>query len=181
MKERKYADRFTVARRFDARSGRETRDVRYTGEYFRYPEGSPSPAARAGRIVPWLGLYWACLLIHLGTAGATSRTLYALMPLLLALFPGVYAVMGWVRLWRAPERMTVLDREKGIGRLVRSCAGAMVLTFAGTLGCAACVMINHVPASSSWHEVLLPLGAGLAILQSFRLARGDLGELVESK
>ena len=181
MKERKFADRFTVSRRFDARSGRQTRDVRYTGEYFRFPEGSPSPAARAGRVAPWLGLHWACLLVHLGTAGITGRTLYALMPLLLALFPGVYAVMGGFRLWRCPGRMTVLDREKGVGRLARSCAGAMVLTLAGALGCAVCVLVNHIPVRPAWHEVLLPLGAGISVLQAFRVSKGYLGELVVCK
>ena len=124
MKERKYLDRFRVNA-----SGRK---AEYKGEYYAFPGGVREARRRGGRMAAWFIAFWAAMLVHLVNARVTDRCLYALMPLLCALIPAAYGAIGAVSTLLGPARMTVVQRDKGPGRAVRSAAGGMVLAAAGT-------------------------------------------------
>lgn len=141
MKERRYLDRF--------RAG----DAVYAGEFYTFAGGVAEARSRGGRIAVPLALWWAAMAAYLLTARVTDRCLYALMPLMLSLFPAAYAVMGLMTMLTSPERMTVIRREKGPGRVARAAVGGLVLCAAGTLGC--CIRITLSGAwASAWHEAL---------------------------
>ena len=162
MKERKYLDRFRVNA-----SGRK---AEYKGEYYAFPGGVREARRRGGRMAAWFIAFWAAMLVHLVNARVTDRCLYALMPLLCALIPAAYGAMGAVSTLLGPARMTVVQRDKGPGRAVRSAAGGMVLAAAGTLGCI--IRVSLVGAwALAWHESLLPLLAALAMYCAFRDSR----------
>ena len=160
MKARKYLDRFRASEG----------GIRYEGEYYAFPGGA-SEARRCGvREGLWLAAWWALLLLHLATAWATDRCLYALMPLLVSLFPGAYGVMGVFAMLTAPDAMTVVQRDRGPDRVERAAVGGLVCTAAGALGCLVRVARLGV-WTAAWHEVLLPALAALAMALCLREAR----------
>ena len=178
MKQRKYKEAYRIVSHTDARTGRERRDAEYTGAHYRFPEGSPAPRRRALRLAPVLAVYWLAALAWLKTAGITGRCVYALPPFLLGLFPGAYSLMGLVSMLRAPERMTVVQRETGVGRLMRSGLGCGIFSAVGAVGGVVCVSVAG-RWGDSWHEPLLTSLAAAAGFFAFRLARRDYRALEE--
>lgn len=172
MKERKYKESYRLTNQVDPRTGRERRRAEYVGEYYRFPAGSPAPRRRAVRLAAPLALYWAAALVYMKTAGVTGRCIYALPPFLLSLFPGVYGLMGLYALLRAPERMTVVQRENGVGRLMRSGLGCGVFASLGAIGGAICLCAARGWAAA-WHEPLLAAAAAAGGWALFVLARRD--------
>lgn len=172
MKERKYKESYRFVTRIDEKSGRERRSAEYIGEYFRFPALSPAPRRRAARLAAPLALYWAAALAYMKTAGITGRCIYALPPFMLGLFPGVYGLMGLYAMLRAPERMTIVQRENGVGRLMRNGLGCGVFASLGAVGGAICLCAANGWASG-WHEPLLALAAAAGGWALFTLARRD--------
>ena len=168
MKERKYRDRYEIVTRTDPRTGREKRTARYTGEYYRFPEGS----ARSRAILPGaaLGLYWLLALGYLRFGRATSHCLYALPPFLLGLVPGFYGLMGLWTLLRAPERMTVVDRENGPGRLTRSCLGCGAFSALGAAG-GMVFLTTAGQWAAGWLDALLSSAAAACAWVGFAASR----------
>ena len=91
---------------------------------------------------------------------------------MLGLFPGVYGLMGLYAMLRAPERMTIVQRENGVGRLMRSGLGCGVFASLGAVGGAICLCAANGWASG-WHEPLLALAAAAGGWALFTLARRD--------
>lgn len=150
MKERRFKDQYRIVTDVDPRTGRPREVAEYAGEYYSLPQ----PGRQAGRILPWILLYWAAALAYLSTSRATGRCMYALVPFMLGLFPGCYAAMGLWALWHTPERMTVVQREKGLGRVLRSALGCCAFGAAGAVGCSVYLSLNHLWAAG-WHEPVL--------------------------
>lgn len=173
MKERRYKKEYRTVLKIDPKTGRERAEAEYIGAYYRF-EGDPA-RARALRLMPWAGLFWAALLVYLKTARATGRFMAALVPALVALLPGFYMALGLVSLLRAPEKLTVVDLENGPGRLVRASLGCGVFTAVSAAGAAVCLFMNRAwPAA--WHEALLPALACAAAWMAFVRARRDFRE-----
>ena len=162
MKERKYLDRFRV--------NGSGRGAEYAGEYYAFPGGVQEVRQRGGRVCAWMAAFWVLTLVHLFNARVTDRCLYALMPILCALVPAAYGAMGAISTLMNPARMTVVQRDKGPGRALRSSAGAMVLIAAGTVGCVIRISLSGA-WDTAWHEALLPLLAALSMACAFREAR----------
>ncbi len=167
MKARKYKESYRVT---DDGTGR--RGAVYAGEYFGYPAGSDPVRRRALAVAPWTVLYWLATLAYLRTARATGRCAYALVPIIIGLLPGAYAVMGLFSALRAPERMTVVQKENGPGRLTRAALGCGLFGGVGSVGCALFISINGLWAAA-WHEPLLAAVACAAAWLAFARARRD--------
>ncbi len=167
MKARKYKESYRVT---DDGAGR--RGAVYAGEYFGCPAGSASVRQRALASAPWTALYWLAALAYLRTARATGRCFYALVPFIIGLMPGAYAIMGLIAMLRAPERMTVVQRENGPGRLTRAALGCGIFSAVGCVGCAAFLSVGGLWAQA-WHEPLLSAVACAAAWLTYARARRD--------
>ena len=176
MKARRYKEQYRIRTGIDPKSGRERRMAQYAGQYCAFPAGTPDAKGRALRLAVPIALYWLLALAYLKTAGATGRCIYALVPYLLGLFPGVYALMGLFAMVRAPKRMTVVQRENGVGRALRSALGCGVFAALGTLGAIVCLCADRLWAGA-WHEPLLMAASAAAGFAAFTLARRDFHSL----
>ena len=172
LKARRYKEQFRLRTTVDGRTGRERREAEYTGEYYAFSASGGSAKRRAAKLAAPVALYWAAALAYLRTAGVTGRCIYALVPFLMGLFPGVYALMGLAAMARAPQRMTVVQRENGVGRVMRSGLGCGVFGAVGAVGATVCLSVeNRWPAA--WPEPLLMALAAAAGFAAFALARRD--------
>lgn len=176
MKERKYKDQYRVVAEPDARTGSPRGRAEYSGAYYRYPAGSPAPRRRALGLGAGLALFWLFALAYLRLGRTTSRCAYALLPMIAALLPGAYGLIGAFSLLRAPERMTVLHREKGPGRAVRSALGCGILCAAGAVGCAVFLSLS-ARWGEGWIDCALAAAASAAAWMCFARARRDYNAL----
>ena len=176
MKERRYKKEYRIVTDVDPRTGKARETAVYAGEYFRFPQGSPAPRARALRLLPWVAACWLLMLAHLRLGRVTSHCIYALVPFMAGVLPGAYALMGLWALYRCPERMTVIQRENGPGRLTRSALGCGTFCAAGAVGCAVYLSVSgQWPAG--WSEPLLAACAAAAAFMAFARARRDYRQL----
>ena len=133
MKERKYKNDWRSEFRVDPVTGRETEELIYVGKWY-----AAENAAFSRRALHWACaanlLFFVLLLVYflLDFPGAT--TLYVFVPAAIALFPWLYWVMGCAAALRAPEKLTRIQRETGIGRVLRSAVGCAVFSGLAVLG-----------------------------------------------
>lgn len=130
MKERKYKEDWSLQEDWDAKN-RPRRTPVYRGPVYRTPESRRTLLVRSA--VPWV--FWLILLVlyfRLNFPGAT--VLYVFLPAALALFPGLYWLLGIWGILRAPREMTRLQKENSIGRVLRSAAGCAILNLAALIG-----------------------------------------------
>ena len=179
MKARKYKELFRLRAEIDESTGRERRRAEYLGAHFAFPKDGATARERAARLAVPVAAYWAAALAYLLMAGPTGRCMYALVPFLLGLFPGAYAAMGLVAMARAPRRMTVVQRENGVARVLRNGLGCGVFSAAGTVGAVVCLSVEGV-WRIGWHEPLLTAVAACAGFCAFVLARRDYRALREA-
>ena len=170
MKERRYKDHYRIVTDVDPKTGRPVEKAVYAGEYYRFPEGSPTPKQLAARVGACAGAYWLCALAYLRTGRATTNCLYALVPFMASLLPGAYLLLGLWALVAAPARMTVVQKENGPGRLVRASLGCAVLSTAGALGCALFLTLSG-RWGEGWFEPLCTAAAAAAAWVGFALSR----------
>ena len=178
LKERKYKREFRTVTRIDPKTGRERRAAEYTGDWYRFASGSP--AGRAAGLAPWMAGVWIALLIYLKTARATGRCMYALLPAIMGLFPAVYGAMGLFALSRSPERMTVVQRENGIGRVMRSGLGCGLLAGIAAAGCALYLSLNGLWAGG-FCEFILNAAASACGWAGFTAARRGYDAMIREK
>lgn len=170
MKERRYKSSYRIVTDVDPKTGRPAEKAVYAGEYYRFAKGSPAPRALALRVGACAALFWLAALLYLGTARATSRCMYALVPIMASLLPGAYLLSGvWATL-KAPARMTIVQKENGPGRLVRASLGCGALAGISAAGCAICLSLGGLWARG-WHEPLLAALAAAAGWVAFALSR----------
>ena len=80
-------------------------------------------------------------------------------------------MMGIAGLYRAPDKMTRLQKENGLGRILRSSAGCAIFTFAALLG--DCVfLLAGSRAREEWPGTLMLLLAAALSCFTVRRFRG---------
>lgn len=179
MKERRYKKQFRIVTDVDPKTGRPVERAVYAGEYYAFPEGSPSPRRVAARVGACAAAYWLAALAYLRTGRATTHCLYALVPFMASLLPGAYLVFGLWALATAPARMTVVQKENGPGRLVRASVGCGALASLGAAGCAVFLSVSGLWAGG-WPEALLTAAASGCAWAAFALSRRAYGALIRA-
>ena len=133
MKERKYKEDWVSEIRLDEKTGREKRVPVYRGSWFTAGGGQKKRELLLRSLLPWSG-FLALLLLYFYLNYPGSRILYIFLPAALSLFPCLYWAMGVWGLFRAPDRMTRVQKETGIGRVLRSSAACVILCCAALIG-----------------------------------------------
>lgn len=154
MKERKYKEDWRNETRMDDR-GREKRVPVYRGSWFLLPEGVSVRSLRLWATLPWAG-YLAALLLYFRLNFPGATVMYVFLPAALSLFPVLYWAMGAAGVFRAPRRMTRLQKENGIGRVLRSSAGCAICLCAALVGDLV-LMLTGGQVAREWPGTLLLL------------------------
>ena len=145
MKERKYKEDWVNETRFDDR-GKEKRVPVYRGPVFGLAPDCDKKSLLLRALFPWLGcLILLVLFFWLDFPG--TRILYVFLPAALALFPCFYWAAGLWALFRAPDRMTRLQKENSIGSggdASREYPGLLILLGAAILALGAANMFRTV-------------------------------------
>ena len=166
MKERKYKEDWVNETRFDAK-GNEKRVPVYRGPLFSLPSGPEKRNLLLYSLLPWAALL-ALLLGWFGMDFPGTRVLYVFLPAGLILFPCLYWAMGIFAVLRVPQKMTRVQKETGIGRVLRSAAACLILCGAALLG--ECVfLLSGGNPGREWPGMLMLLAA--AVLASGTVAR----------
>lgn len=119
--------------RFDEKTGKEKRVPVYQGSWFRVGSGQSRQELILRSLLPWI-CYLALVLLFFRLDFPGARILYVFLPAALSLFPCLYWAMGVWGLLRAPDKMTRVQKETGIGRVLRSAAACAILSCAALAG-----------------------------------------------
>ena len=134
VKEQKYKKDWTTEISLDRVSGKEKRTAVYQGVWYRYGNADQDRTVR----VLWAALpclaYLALILLYFRLNFPGATVLYVFLPAAVSLFPTLYWSMGAYQVWSAPDRMTRLQKEKGVDRVLRSSAGCAVCALAAAAG-----------------------------------------------
>ena len=152
MKERKYKEDWINETRIDEK-GREKRVPVYRGELFTLPSGRNRQQLFLLALLPWIG-FLTLLILYFMLDFPGARVLYVFLPAALSLFPCLYWVMGVWGILRAPEKMTRVQKETGIGRVLRSAAACAILSCAALIG-EAVFLFSGGDASREWPGALM--------------------------
>lgn len=133
MKERKYKEEYGIEMHIDD-NGREKRVAVYKGDYYSLSlKPEERRALYRGSLIR-LGIYLIFYLLYLLASSPSSYCIYVLPFASAALAPFAYWIMGMIAMMRAPEKMTSVHKEKGIGRVMRSSMGCMLLLLIACAG-----------------------------------------------
>lgn len=133
MKERKYKEDYGFRSYVDEK-GREKREAVYKGDYFRYEGGQEEKKKCLVFAAVCTGLFLIFYLIYMKLSTPSAYCMYVLPLAACALIVLVYWCMGLFSMWRAPEKMTRLQKENGIGRALRSSVGCGILMLMACIG-----------------------------------------------
>ena len=178
MKERRYMEDWKNVTQIDEATGKEKRLPVYQGAWYRLGERGPAPS---GLLALAAGL-WAAFIVllllyfYLNFPGAT--TLYVFLPAACSLFPALYWALGVFGIVRAPEKMTRLQKENGIGRVLRSSAGCAVFVSVSVL-CDAVFLFVGGQGQREWPGMLLLCFAAAAAWTATRQFRTIHNDLIE--
>ena len=179
MKERKYKDDWVNETRLNEKTGRPKVVPVYRGPWFERKEGAGKNTLLLYAGLPLLGVLILLLLyLRLGFPGVT--TLYVFLPAALALFPALYWLLGIWGIFRSPERMTRLQKENGIGRVLRSSAACMILTGCAVIG-DIILLLSGGKTGPEWPGSLMLAGACTVSIFAFRYFRAVYNTLSEKE
>ena len=169
MKERKYKEDYGIKMFVDDR-GRERRKAVYRGEWFHLP------AEARKSLVRWAGgcaaVFAALYLLYMEVNSPSTRCMYVFPLAACALPCFVYWVMGLWTLWRAPEKMTRVQKEKGVGRVLRSAVACAVFMFMAGIGDLVFMCVNFERhARAEWPSFGLIVCAACVAFKAFLDAR----------
>ena len=133
MKERKLKDDFAVEVSMDER-GRDRRKAFYRGDYYSLPFKAEERKAFFRRSIVMYAVYVLLYLIYMLLSTPSTYCIYVLPFASAGILPLAYWTLGMVGMLRAPHRMTSVQKEKGVGRVMRSSLGCMVLTMMAAVG-----------------------------------------------
>ena len=143
MKERKYKEDWVNETRIDDTTGKERRVPVYRGPVFRRMTGQERGSMLAWAFFPWL-FFITLILLYFKLFFPGSTVLYVFLPAALSLFPALYWALGIWTAFRSgrdgkqkglrERTMTRLEKENGIGRVLRSAAGCMICAAAAVVG-----------------------------------------------
>ncbi|MEE1199810.1 MAG: hypothetical protein U0L09_04085 [Christensenellales bacterium] len=131
MKERKYKEDYSFETYMDEK-GREKRKVVYRGDWFRL-DADVRKRALVQSSATFL-LFAAVYLFYLKLNTPGARCMYVLPIAACAVVPAVYWAMGLLSLTRLQDQITRLQKENGIGRVLRSSLGCGILMAVACLG-----------------------------------------------
>ncbi len=126
MKERKYKEDYGF-RYFADHRGKEKREAVYQGDFFVYEGGAPARKRALTESLALGALFAALYFIYMKLRTPSSGCMYVLPVAACALVVLAYWAMGVFTLWRAPLKVTRLQKENGVGRVLRSSVGCAVL------------------------------------------------------
>ena len=178
MTERKYKEDWVNETRFDER-GKEKRVPVYRGSFFSFPQEQSRKKMLLSGLLPWIG-YLGLLILYFVLDFPGARVLYVFLPAALGLFPCLYWAMGVWGLLRAPGKMTRLQKETGVGRVLRSSAACAALSCASLLG-EAVFLFSGGNAAREWPGMLILLASAVPALGSVRIFRSLDQLLIEER
>lgn len=130
MKERKLKEEYRLETRLDTRTGKPKQIPVYMGDDY-HLGGETDRRRLLSDCLVWLAALMICWFGYLMINSPSSRCIYVLPFASCASIPMLYAGIGAVNALRAPRKMTRLQQETGIARLMRSHLGcAIFLTLA---------------------------------------------------
>lgn len=159
MKERKYKEDWFSETRFDEKTGKEKRVPVYRGDWFHLPQAMSGRRLFPEALIPWIG-FTALILLYLKLNFPGATVMYVFLPVGLSLFPALYWLLGAAALLRSEEKMTRLQKENGIGRILRSAAGCAICILAALLGNTV-YLLTGSQAEKEWPGTLMLLLAFL--------------------
>lgn len=168
MKERKYKEDWINETRFDER-GKETRVPVYRGSLFSLPPDQNRRKLLLYALLPWVG-YVTLVILYFRLDFPAARVMYVFLPAALGLFPCLYWALGVWALLRAPEKMTRLQKENGVGRVLRSAAGCLICSAATLIG-ETVFLLSGGSASREWPGIIMLLSAAVLALGTVRAFR----------
>lgn len=171
MKERKFKEQYKLVDELDDR-GHIKRTAVYTGRYYEWP--ADTAPTRRHRIL-WLCAMLAsaaCILGYLLANTPGSRCIYVLPVLMISLFPTMYGAMGAVSVLRQPVKLTVIQRENGIGRLVRSSFGTALSSAIALAGDIVFMCLSAQPMAEAGGTALIALGSAVGWLCFLDVRKG---------
>ncbi len=177
MKERKYKTDWINEIRTDEKTGKEKTVPVYRGSWFEVGSGQGKRTLVLCALLPWIG-FLALVLVFFRLDFPGSRALYVFLPAALSLFPCLYWAMGVWGLFRAPRKMTRVQKETGIGRVLRSAAACLILSCAALLG-EIVFLFAGGEAAREWPGALMLLAAAVlayGTVSQFRTINRHLSE-----
>ena len=180
MKQRKYKEDYGFESYIDER-GHEKRKTVYHGCWYRYHD--PDAARKAMyALVGCLALCVVCYVGYMLLGSPSSTCMYVLPVAACALFTLVYWVMGMFSMWRAPQKMTRVQTENGVGRVVRSAAGCAALLGMASGGD---MIFMIVVLKENFAQELLAFAllacAAAAAVAAFRFAKAQHGRMLSDR
>lgn len=162
MKERKYKEDWKNEMRIDDR-GREKRVPVYRGSWYNLPAGK-SAKSLLPQAVLLLALYLGMLVAWFIVDFPGTRILYVFLPAAVSLFPCLYWVLGVWGLYRAPQKMTRLQKENSVGRILRSAAGCAIFSVCALVGDIVYLFAGSDPSGEWPGTILLLCAAASAVI-----------------
>lgn len=131
VKERKYKEDYILESYIDEK-GREKRRAVYRGDWFSLAEADRKPVRI--QATACAAVFAAAYLGYMKLTPPSANCMYVLPIAACAVIPLLYWLMGTFSMWRAPEKMTRLQKESSIGRVLRSAVGCAALVGMACLG-----------------------------------------------
>lgn len=170
MKERKYKEDWVNETRFDDETGKEKRVPVYRGDWFQLSAEQTKRRLISEALLPWIG-FVTLILLYLKLNFPGSAVLYVFLPIALGLFPALYWLLGIAAFSRSKDQMTRVQKETGLGRILRSSAGCAIFTSAALLG--DCVFLfAGSRTQEEWPGTLMLLLAAALACFTIRCFRG---------
>ena len=133
MKERRFRNDWQSEYQIDPATGRETEKLVYVGAWYAARDAAACRRALQ-RAAAGGALFFALLLLYFLLDFPGVSTLYVFLPAGIALFPCLYWLMGAAVALRAPAKLRRVQRETGVGRMLRSAIGCAVCAGLAVLG-----------------------------------------------
>ena len=167
MKERKYKEEYKLVTKLDAK-GRPKQIPVYMGDYHAYADGvNRAKLAHAG--LPHLAAFVIAYGAYMALGSPSSYCIYVLPFACCAILPLLYAVLGTVNMLRFTGKMTRVQKETGIARLMRSLIGCGAFTALAAFGDAVFMLRNGFAGEAL--AALLLLYASVSAFMGFNRVR----------
>lgn len=175
MKERKYKEDWVNETRLNEKNGRPLVVPVYKGPWFERQDGSGKSALLLRAAAP-LTVFLILIILYFRLDFPGATTLYVFLPAALSLFPALYWAFGVWGIFRSPDRMTRLQAENGVGRVLRSSAGCLILSGCALVGDMVLLLTGGNAAREWPGSLILLTAAGLSLftVQYFRSVRRSL-------
>lgn len=133
MKERKYKEEYKLVTQLDEKTGKPRQVPVYMGDTYAHAEGV-TRGKLAAAALPWLAGFALCYGAYMMLGSPSSYCIYVLPLACCAILPLLYACLGAANMLRFTGRMTRVQKETGVARLMRSFIGCGAFTALAVLG-----------------------------------------------